>query len=434
MRTLLRAALALGGAILVSGLLTTACVVVSRNGLDFTFNSSDWPEKAERTDVRELKLKSGQTLRADSPYGAIRVRASSGGAASMRAVVSAAGRTQAEAQALLDRTEVVVEETARGVALRLEVKPDSTDERRPQPSVSFDVEVPADIALELVSRSGSVQAEDGPFGPSRLESSYGAVGIENVRGDVTAVSKSGKVEVARVSEGSVDANSGYGSVAVSDVEGKSVTAKSSSGKVQVERLRVERATVESGYGAVSVRDVDAAREIDARSKSGSVVAESVKADRIQLASGYGSIRVKQAQGDLGLETSSGSISVDDVRSMLTAKTGYGSIDVDGVFGGLVLESKSGSVKARARDGSQVDSAWSLASSYGRVALEAPKEMAFDLSAKTGYGQIEIGYELAVAPGALGKNGKEVQGRVNGGGRTVRLQSSSGSVVIEPSGK
>jgi DUF4097 and DUF4098 domain-containing protein YvlB len=431
MKPLLRVALALGGAFLVSALTVTACVVVSDHGLEFGFNSSDWPEKAERTDTRELNLKSGQTLRTDTPDGSIHVHASNGSSASMRAVVRAAGRTQADAQALLDRTTIVVEETARGVSLRLDVGRDPADEHRPQPSVAFEIEVPADVALELASRSGNVQAEGGPFGPAHLESSYGGIEVENVRGDVHAASNSGKVEVAHVSKGSVDASSGYGNVSVTDVDGGSVEAKSSSGRILIERLRVQRVTAESGYGSVSVKDVDAERDLEARSSSGSVTAESVKGARIQLASGYGAIRLKQAQGELALETKSGHISVDDVRGALVAKTGYGSVDVDGVFTGLTLESSSGSVKARARDGSKVDSEWSLASSYGRVELQAPKGLACDLSAKTGYGQIEIGYELAVAPGALAKNGKDVQGRINGGGKTVRLQSGSGSVVISP---
>jgi len=432
MKNPMRLALALGGACFVSVLLTPACVVVTRGGPDFVYSSTDWPEKVERTETRALAVAAGQTLRAETPYGSIRVRASADGSASMHAVVRAAGRTQADAQALLDRAQVVVEETDRGVSLRLEVARDASDsDRRPQPAVDFEIELPADVALELVSRSGPVQAEGGPFGPARLESSYGSVQVENVRGDVSATSKSGRVDVAHVSQGSVTASSGYGAVSVVDVDAGAVSAKSSSGHVQLARVKARRVTAESGYGAVGVREAQVEHEIEARSKSGSVTAESVKAARVQLGSGYGPIRVSKVEGDLSLETSSGSISVVDVRGALAAKTGYGSIDVDGVLSVLALESKSGSVKAHARAESSVDSEWTLTSSYGRVELRAPKDLAFDLSARTGYGQIEVGYALQVAPGALGKNGREIQGSINGGGKTVRLKSASGNVVVTP---
>ena len=52
MKPLLRVALALGGAFLVSGLMVTACVVVSGHGIDLAFNSSDWPEKAKHAPTR----------------------------------------------------------------------------------------------------------------------------------------------------------------------------------------------------------------------------------------------------------------------------------------------------------------------------------------------------------------------------------------------
>jgi DUF4097 and DUF4098 domain-containing protein YvlB len=434
MKPFLIVLLALAGVFLLCGILFAACIVVTDHGVQF-FNSSDWSEKAERTDTRDLNLKSGQTLRVETPEGAIRVHAaaSESAPATMRATVRAAGKTQADAQAFLDRATVTVEESARGVAIRLDVRRDPADERnQPQPAADYEIAVPAGVALELVSRSGAVEAEGGPFGPSRLESSYGNVQIDNVRGDVTATSKSGKVEVGHVSKGSIDASSGYGSVTVSDVDaGGSVQVKSSSGHLQLARIHGQRISAESGYGSVEVSDVETGGDVEARSKSGHVTAESVKASRLQLTSGYGALRAKHVQAGMALETSSGSISVDDVQGALDAKTGYGSIDVDGVFSGLALESNSGGVKARARQGSKVDSEWSLASSYGRVELRAPKDLAFDLNAKTGYGQIDCGYAMEVAPGALGKSGREVQSRVNGGGKTVRMSSGSGSVVIAP---
>lgn len=434
MRPLLTVALGSAVVLLLSGILFTACIVVSGHGVDLGFNSSDWSEKAERTETRDLGLASGQTLRVESAAGQIHVRplSSASGKASMRATVRALGKTQADAQELLDRATVAVAESEHGVAIRLDVRRDTNEDRaRPLPSVDYEIEVPADVALELESRSGSIQAEGGPFRAARLESSYGSVSVENVRGNVSATSKSGKVEVDHVSQGSVEAKSGYGSVSVSDVDGGNVQLESSSGQLSIARVKADRLSAESGYGAVELREVETEHDVEARSKSGHVTADSIKAARLQLKSGYGALRIKHVRGDLVLETTSGSISVDDVQSALTAKTGYGSIDVDGVLTGLTLESSSGGVKARARPGSKLDSEWSLTSSYGRVELQAPKSLAFDLAAKTGYGQIDCGYTMEVAPGALAKSGREVHSRVNGGGKTIRLQTSSGNVIVTP---
>lgn len=426
-----RVALALGSAVLVSLMAFAACVE-SKNGFQFSFWSDAWPERAERTDTRELKLASGQTLRAETPYGEIVVRGTTNPVGSMRAVIHTFGKSVEDARARLERTKVVADETSAGIALRLEVAPDSTTSREPAPTVDFEIEVPAGVALALVSSSGNVRAENGPFGAAQLVSSYGNVKLDHARGAVTATSSSGSVSVAFVDDGALEATSGYGTVSIADVTGTSVSAKSSSGNVRAERIHAKDLTLKSGYGTLTLRDVAVEHDVQAESQSGNVTAEKLEAARSRLASGYGTINVKHSQGELELTTSSGNIAVDEARGALSAKTGYGSIGAEGVFTAVTAQSQSGNVRVRAQSGSAITSGWSLESNYGAVSLDAPKDLRFDLAAKTGYGEVKLGYTVELAPGNLGKDGRSVRGKVNGGGPTVTVESSSGSVSIQPS--
>jgi hypothetical protein len=60
----------------------------------------------------------------------------------------------------------------------------------------------------------------------------------------------------------------------------------------------------------------------------------------------------------------------------------------------------------------------------------PSDLGFELAAKTGYGDIDVGYEIAVAPGGM-KSGKQLAGKVNGGGHRFEVATSSGNIVLRP---
>lgn len=409
----------------------TACVL---NGHDVHFgwfgNASS--SKAERVDTRELNLQAGRTLSAATPYGGIRVNATEGGSGSMRATVHAFAPTQAEADDQLARTSIVLDETPTGVALRLVVKKSETDdnESRSSSSVDFDITVPAGVLLDLKSSSGDITADGAGFGGSRLESSYGSVRVENVTGGVVATSKSGQVTVANVKDGGVEARSGYGDITVKDVHGGTVALETSSGSIVLERTNAQRVSAESGYGTVTLRNVESEGELGASSKSGDVRASGVAATKLHLKSGYGRVELKEARGDMKLESSSGDISVDGVTGKLEAKTGYGSVRADGVFSNVAASSSSGDVSVTTREGSTLEGDWKITSKYGRVHLAAPSDARFALAAKTGYGAIDLGYSVQLEPGVV-KSGKEIRGQVNGGGGTLRIESSSGDVSIQP---
>ncbi|MBL8856936.1 MAG: DUF4097 family beta strand repeat protein [Planctomycetes bacterium] len=396
MNPILRATLVLGAVLFVSvtfaGLCFTACSY-SHFGISTGSWSGNFPEKAERTEVHELHLASGSTLRAHTPYGVIRVRASDDGTGSAHAVVRTQGKTVADAQARLGRARINVSESAAGTTLSIEFERDADLKgAEPTPSVDFEISVPAGVKLDLGSDSGDLVAETGPFGESRLVSSYGNLRIENVQGDAVLKSSSGNVSIARLSGGAADAQTDYGNVKISAVDGTAVRARTSSGNVRGQDLR---------------------------------------AATIALDSDYGNINVTNATGKLSTRTSSGNIKLEGVQGALSVSTDYGRVDIDGIFDALTAHSSSGDVRVRAGSGSTVASAWKIDSSYGRVALQAPKDLSFDLDARTDYGDVDVGYAIELPAGSTTKKGPAIQGKVNGGGALVELKSSSGAVSVKP---
>lgn len=429
MNVLPRVALTLIGAVFVGATATFACVSIDRSIEVF----ENLREKATRTEAHTLALTGGNTLRVDVPAGDVRVRAVAGADhGELNAVVTARGTSVEDAHARLRQVKLVITTEADGPLVRVDPG-DPASPSRTWATVDLSIDVPSGVKLQISSRSGDVAAQVGPFGPSTLESQYGDVVGENVAGDLRAETKSGDVAVNGSRGGDLEATSGYGSVRVAGIECGRATVHSGSGDVSFEHATCREAKIDSNYGNVTLADVRSDAALEAASGSGNVRATRLTAARASLTSSYGDVSVSEATGVLALKSGSGDVSAKAVRSDVRAETNYGSVALDGMFTSLTAASKSGDVDVVAGAGSSVAGAWCLSSSYGDVSLLAPRDIAFELDARTGYGSIDVGYAMEVQPGSLAKNSKSIRGRVNGGTVGVRLETSSGDVAVRPSG-
>lgn len=387
MNTFQRVALILGGVGVFSVFGIGACVTAT-----CIVTAADFRETAERTETHELKLTSGSRVRIDTPYGKVHVRSTDSGGGSLHALVTARGKTVEEAQARLERARVVIDDSNGNITVSVAFANANSSISDPSPSVDIEMLVPAGVKLDLASESGAVSAEGGPFAEARLKSSYGGVRVENVNGDATVESSSGAVSISGQRGGRAVAKTSYGKVALSDIDATSVRAETS---------------------------------------SGSVTATKVHAPTIELESDYGAIHVDGVVGQLTAHTSSGGISIQNANAAVAAKSDYGSVSVDGVLKSVKAHTSSGSVKVCARAGSVIDADWRIDSDYGRVSFEAPKDMRFDLAAKTSYGTVDVDYPIELPAGSSTKRGSAVRGKINGGGPLVTVESSSGSVRVAP---
>lgn len=410
-------------------LVVPGCYISTSNG-SFEIGLG-FGQKAVREETHELTIASGQKLRIDVPYGDFRLHTASTGAPTIQAKITSQGRSQADAQRAVDAAHLIIESTADGVIVRVAESPVDQEIEggtlRVTSRFDLDIQLPVGVQLALSTDSGNIAAV-GPFGNSELRSSYGKIDISSVDGDLTLRSGSGSIEASTVHGGRLEAVTSYGNVRLSDCDVKTAIEKSSSGNVRMYGVNAEHVEVHSSYGNAEIARVNGDLEVEL--SSGSLRIEDLSGTRHELKSSYGNLTVARAKGDLTAETSSGSIKVTDFQGRLDAHSGYGSVSAQGVFFALTAGSSSGTVDVRAEKGSRVEGEWKLRSNYGAVKLGVPPGIVCDLSAKTGYGAIDIGLPIEVGANQL-KPGKSVRGKIHGGGELVTLESSSGNVKIYP---
>jgi DUF4097 and DUF4098 domain-containing protein YvlB len=293
--------------------------------------------------------------------------------------------------------------------------------------VDFEIRVPSETTLQLVTSSGDLVVSD-VVGAAELETSFGSIEVEEVDGPVSAWSSSGDITLIGLrNAGDLEVETEFGCLVLRDIAADSLTSRSGSGDVEAE-------------GCVADGPLDLETEF------GSVTAKSVVADRIVARSGSGEIWVEEAGlvGALDLETNFGDVTavgVDAVSYRL--KSGSGSLTLDGCSGSLDLQTEFGDIEVQGATDSELvlktnsgkvyfsgslraEGEHRVESEFGDVHVVLPAGAAFDLDAETKFGSIEVDFAVTVSE----FEEKHIVGEVNGGGPSLVVRTSSGSVTLE----
>jgi hypothetical protein len=158
----------------------------------------------------------------------------------------------------------------------------------------------------------------------------------------------------------------------------------------------------------------------------------------------GSIAVEDCRGPIKIETSGGDITVADGTGTLDAKTSGGRIDVRNFSGdtevrtsggNLTLQRITGKIIGKTSGGSihasipgAVVGDVRLETSAGNIDVSLPATATVDIDASTSVGEI-----FSLLPLETSDVDREhLRGKLNGGGRSVKLETSAGNITLKPS--
>jgi DUF4097 and DUF4098 domain-containing protein YvlB len=193
-----------------------------------------------------------------------------------------------------------------------------------------------------------------------------------------------------------------GGIAVSDLVGE-VKANTSGGGLSFVRVRGPLDAVTSGGG---IRLSDCEGDLKIRTSGGGIDVSGGSGSLDGHTSG-GSVTVKAFEGDARVDTSGGGLTIENVIGPVAGSTSGGSVSA-------VLPSPlPGDVK--------------LSTSAGGVTVVVQEDAAFDLDASTSAGRVSTELPVMVV-GEVARD--RLHGTVNGGGKSVVLRSSAGSIHLK----
>jgi DUF4097 and DUF4098 domain-containing protein YvlB len=211
----------------------------------------------------------------------------------------------------------------------------------------------------------------------------------------------GKVEVTVEvpSETAIDIHTAGGSIEVSALK-KPAKLRSSGGSLRIEDLAADLDGDTSG-GSVHVRDVTG--KVRVRTSGGSIEASRIEGSLDASTSG-GSVRIDGVKGDLKAHSSGGPIHVLDAEGRVDADTSGGGVDVSFAKGngkGGRIESSGGGIT---------------------VSLDPTVHLEIDAHAEGIHSDLPLAMQGDISRESL-------HGTLNGGGPSLRLDTSGGSIHI-----
>jgi len=144
---------------------------------------------------------------------------------------------------------------------------------------------------------------------------------------------------------------------------------------------------------------------------------------IDLDTSGGSIEVEDLKGKVNAHTSGGSISVEDVEGDVNIKTSGGSLELENIIGEINAKTSGGSIKLKLPK--NPTKAAKVKTSGGSITAYLTKDVAVNLTAKTSGGRVSSEFDVN---GSTSK--RKIEGTINGGGPQLVLKTSGGSVRIK----
>jgi hypothetical protein len=144
---------------------------------------------------------------------------------------------------------------------------------------------------------------------------------------------------------------------------------------------------------------------------------------VDLDTSGGSIEIENLKGEVDANTSGGSISLENVQGNVDIKTSGGSLDLDNIIGKIDAKTSGGSINLKLPKNPTKDS--KLKTSGGSITAYLAEDVAVNLSAKTSGGRASSEFSVN---GRTTK--RSIEGTINGGGPELILKTSGGSVRIK----
>jgi DUF4097 and DUF4098 domain-containing protein YvlB len=138
---------------------------------------------------------------------------------------------------------------------------------------------------------------------------------------------------------------------------------------------------------------------------------------------YGAIEIAQVTRGATASGEREQIAMREVSGAIRVTSQDGPIDLQDITGPVEATTREGAIRARFTG----DPAGKLKSDRGRIDVQLPPSAAVDLDARTVRGDLRLDGAFWLE-GDLDK--RRAQGRINGGGATLTLESRRGSIDVD----
>lgn len=339
--------------------------------------------------------------------------------------------TEAEAKAVLKETDVIYKKTGNTI------KVGGEDSYRSYMSSKFEVVLPTEFNVDIGTSGGDISITD-LKGKVDLKTSGGDIDLVRIDGLVAAKTSGGDVTV-KENKQSVTIKTSGGDIEISDVLGE-VDAMTSGGDISVENNRA-RVSVKTSGGDIGLKNIGA--EVDAHTSGGDITVDGTNG-ALEVSTSGGDIDLKNIKDVIKAKTSGGDVEAANVINGIYATTSGGDIDLVDIQGFIEAKTSGGDVEAKMtlKDFSK-DHHVNMKSSGGNITLYLPEKLPATITAVINirgaswrdydiYSDFPLTSKKEADEDKRGRREEIIrsEGKINGGGDLIMLETTNGSISIK----
>jgi len=379
------------------------CLLLIISGCDI--HIGDWSRaKYERTVQQQAPLAPGSTVVAKTSFGSVTITGADVTDCNVVAQIRVQAPTEEEAREIAEQVKIKLESVGQTLTVKAEKPP---KKRRRSISISYDITVPKQTNVECGS-------------------SYGAIKLSNIDGNVKGKTSSGSISAENI-QGSAQLDTSYGPVTCKNITGDNIQLKSSSGSIRAENV-VGSVNLNTSYGSITCDDISGG-DIKLKTSSGNIKLSKASCTDYDVHTSYGSINAGELTGSsLKLHSGSGSINVTEASAETAdISTSYGRINCRQITTtDLTAKSGSGNIDIICSDSTPAEITANVTTSYGSIDFTTPPEFTGRVELATSYGSIRTDLPITIT-GEISK--KKLTGTIGQGNGKLYLKTSSGSIRI-----
>jgi len=273
------------------------------------------------------------------------------------------------------------------------------------------VMVPREMVLVKLETDGGNVDATGLTGHVDAESGGGSMRLDDIGGGANVDTGGGAIDIGTVG-GELGLHTGGGSIEVHHANGK-VVAETGGGSVDIQS-GAEGATIETGGGSIEVRQCNG---------------------KVKVSTGGGSVDLSDIGGSADIETGGGTIKLTSAKGHVNAETGGGGIELFGVPSAHAETSAGGITVKLVNTGSERHDS-DLETGAGDITVYLASDVAANVRASVDMGN---GHRITsdFADIHISSEGSQweaktlnAEGKLNGGGPTLKVHTSTGDICFK----
>jgi DUF4097 and DUF4098 domain-containing protein YvlB len=286
--------------------------------------------------------------------------------------------------------------------------------------VKYRVAVPNRFNLDLRTSAGQISSSD-IEGNVKAHTAGGSLRFQAIKGQLDGTTSAGSIEL-KSATGPVKVRTSGGGIALGQLDSET-SAETSAGSISIKKAAAKLTATTHG-GSLELGELMGPSRVE--TSAGSIRVDKAQAQLAAITHG-GRIEAGELAGPAELATSAGEIQVKVSHGTLQAKTSGGGIDIGDAQDTVTAHTSAGSISAKFS--AQPHGDCELTTSGGGIVLTLAANIAFDLDAHTGGGQVIT--EVPVTTTVVGEHHQSgLKGKINGGGKALVLKTSAGNINIK----